>query len=229
MRQIVKNAEPRGLLEWKKVNLKTPENLTYSGGGFPRKDVLASLLNEQYHLCAYTMRRIPSDADCHIEHYLPQSRNISWETIDYSNMLACYPGGRAKTICEYGAHLKKNFDPDGRDFCSPLHPATPASFVFHEDGRIEGRTVAGENTIKILDLNHATLKNDRRATINGFIWPRRHKGLSAAEAKRLAARVKQPDAMGRLEAFCEAVAQVAIKYSERLERRASRLKIQSQK
>lgn len=53
MRSICKGGEPRALIEWKRQNAATPDNLHYNGGGFPREAVRQSLLLEQCHLCGY--------------------------------------------------------------------------------------------------------------------------------------------------------------------------------
>ena len=64
MRSIPKGAEPRALIQWKADNTQTPENLFYTGGGFPGDAVREALLSEQFHLCAYTMKRLKTAAEC---------------------------------------------------------------------------------------------------------------------------------------------------------------------
>ena len=39
MRSIRKGHEPRALIDWRRQNASTPENLHYEGGGFPREAV----------------------------------------------------------------------------------------------------------------------------------------------------------------------------------------------
>lgn len=136
MRHIVKKSEPNALLNWKRQNRETPENLHYKGGGFPREAVRQTLLAEQHYLCAYTLRAFNSTGYCHIEHILPQSRRIAPETIDYANMLTCHPASSTKTACEYGAHAKADYDPAQQPFCSPLRPKVGALFRFLE-GRVK--------------------------------------------------------------------------------------------
>jgi hypothetical protein len=64
MRSIAKGPEPRALIQWKADNAATPENLRYGAAGFPREAVRQALLAEQFHLCAYTMRRLRTAAEC---------------------------------------------------------------------------------------------------------------------------------------------------------------------
>lgn len=223
MRYIVKGPEPRELLDWKRQNRESPQNLTYAAGEFPREAVKNALMTEQHHLCAYTMRELKAAADCHIEHVLPQARKKSEETIDYHNMLACYPGANSKIACEFGAHAKGDYDPERGPFCSPLHEAAPSKFRFSETGAVTGRDDAAQATIEVLRLNHAILVHDREAAIRGSLKPgRRH--LSAATARRLAEEIRKPDVKGRLRPYCEAIAQAALKYADQEERKARRLR-----
>lgn len=223
MRRIVKGPEPRALLDWKRENQQSPQNLTYGGGGFPYQAVRAALIAEQYFLCAYTMRGLRDAEESHIEHLLPQSRSKPEETIDYRNMLACYPGPNQKTVCAYGARAKADYDPDKSPFCSPLQESTPARFRFSEDGRVAGRDEFAEVTIDVLQLNHPILVNDRKAVIRGRLHAGRHR-LSAAAARRLADEIRRPDGKGRLAPYCEAIAQAALKFADREERKAQRLR-----
>lgn len=224
MRKIVKLGEPHELKNWKRENRKTPDNLHYSGGGFPRDAVRKALLKEQYYLCAYTMKPLPSPQACHIEHVIAQSRGTKGiEDIDYENMLACYPSSDVGLACQYGAVYKADYDILSRPFVSPLNPAVEHAFRYREDGTVDGLTVEAKATEKALNLNFAALRNDREATLKGLLCPR-GRPLSAAKARRLAAEVMKPDEQGHLRAFCVAISQVALSYAERAERRAARLR-----
>lgn len=225
MRRIVKRGEPRALIEWKRINRKTPENLKYGGGGFPNSKVRVSLLQEQGYLCGYTMKAIASPAGCHIEHVIPQSLCTEGvEDIDYGNMLACYPPSNTAIECEYGAKRKDAYDVRNNAFLSPLDPAAANAFRFNDDGTMDSADPRANASIEVLNLNCAILCNDRAAAIHGFLLRRNKKELSAAAARRLAAEVIQPDAEGRLRPFCEALAQAALRYAKKVERRAGRLR-----
>lgn len=226
MRAIIKNGEPRELINWKRENQNTPDNLHYGGGGFPREHVRTSLLAEQHFLCAYTMKELPGSGSCHIEHIKPQSKYTPADSIDYGNMVACYPGSDGKIACEYGAVYKKNYDAGALPFVSPLNPFVSSQFRFHRDGRIEGLTDAARATEEVLNLNHPVLKNNRAAAVKGWLQPNRKRVLSAAEARRLAAQVLQPDRNGRLTPYCTAVAQAATEYAKKEENRAARMRVQ---
>lgn len=234
MRFINKGPDPRELINWKIRNAATPQNLTYSGGGFPSEAVRKDLLKEQFHLCAYTLKSLRTAAECegqnldlrhscHIEHFLPQCRNIPAETIDYQNMLACYPPSDSTEACEYGAQAKANYDPSQKPFVSPLSPNVEQHFKYESSGEVEGLTGDGRATVKVLNLNHKALVNDRKAIILGRLKPKKDKYISASAARRLAAEISQPDQQGRLSQFCVAIAQTAIEHAIREERRANRM------
>ena len=233
MRTITKGGQPEELIRWKAKNAATPQNLVYGGGDFPGEAVRKSLLAEQFHLCAYTLRQLKTVADCaadggdtrsacHIEHLLPQCRKVPGEDIDYQNMVACFPPSQSKFGCEFGARAKADFDPSMGGFVSPLSPAAEGHFGFDERGGIEGRTAEGISTIRVLKLDHKALINDRAAVIRGYLHPRGKK-LSAKAALRLAQEVVKPDAEQRLPAYCVPVAQTALLHAEREERRAARM------
>lgn len=234
MRTITKGAQPQELLRWRANNAAVPQNLVYGAGAFPAEAVRQSLLAEQWHLCAYTMRRLLTAAECqaknldtrsscHIEHLLPQCRQVPGEDVDYQNMVACYPPSQSKAVCEFGAHAKADFDPSTGGFVSPLSPNAQNHFQFDERGGVQGCTEAGSATIEVLRLNHKALVHDRAAVIKGALQPRGKK-LTAQAARRLAQQALQPDAQQCLPAYCIAIAQAALRYAEREEKRAARMK-----
>lgn len=235
MRHIVKHGPPRSLTDWLKENANIPENLVYNKAKFPLADVRESLMAEQFHLCAYTMKRLPLKAECtdqdtayscHVEHWLPQTRKVEGEDIDYTNMLACFPPSKAKFKCEYGAHKKGSYDPastDAKPIISPLQAAVTTSFKYHSDGTVEGKTVEARTTIEVLNLNAKSLINDRKAAIEGWLEPR-GKRVSASHARRVIQELSRPDANSCLEEFCKAIMEVAEQFALRDEKRAQRTK-----
>jgi hypothetical protein len=247
MRAIIKAGEPHALLNWKRDNAEFPENLKYGRANFPSEEVRCSLLTEQHYLCAYTLQRLKTPAQCealefktahscHIEHLLPQCREklhlankvvkffTFGEDIDYKNMVACYPDSRNKIHCDYGAKFKDDYDPyeDGL-FVFPHAAAVEHHFLFTADGHISGQTPEGINTVNVLKLDHPELIARRAAAIDGAIRPR-NKEISAAEARRLAKEIMQPLPDGSMRAFCVAIKQVAVKHAEKIEKRAQRLR-----
>lgn len=239
MRSIKKGAEPRELIDWRIANKDTPQNLFYGkGSSFPGEPVRKALVLEQFHLCAYTLRRLKTAGECqaqgqqmvfscHIEHILPQDAHKD-KSIAYSNMLACFPPSQTDTACGYGAVEKKAYDPDQKPFVSPLQANAERHFRFSSDGSVEGLTPEGIATVDVLKLNHPTLVNSRAAVIRGSLKPRGN-DLSAAMARRLAVEVSTPDAHHRLPEYCQALKQQAELHAERLEKRAARMRGQQRR
>lgn len=234
MRSIAKAHQPQELIGWRAANAAAPQNLVYGDGGFPSEAVRRSLLQEQYHLCAYTLRRLKTAAECeengvdtrsscHIEHILPQCLKVPGADVDYQNMVACYPSSQSRVACEFGAHVKRSFDPRTGGFVSPLSPVADSHFKFDDRGGVQGETAVGVSTIAILKLDHPTLVNDRAAFIQGYLRPKGKK-LTAHAARRLAQEIMGADANGRMPAYCVAIAQAAIRHAIREERRAARVR-----
>ena len=222
MRHVRKGGQPRELLDWHAANKDIPENLFYGEAGFPKDAIKRALLREQFHLCAYTMIALDGPGDCHIEHLLPQSRHPGRST-DYGNMLACYPKEAVREHA-FGAMKKGGAEIAAGEFVSPLHSSCEMQFSYRPNGTVKGNSVAAEQTIKLLALDHDRLKQLRQAQIRAYGFSLRGEfPVSAAEARREAASVLKPDVAGRLPAFCIAIAQVALTYASAKEGRGASL------
>lgn len=236
MHYVVKGAEPPELRKWKADNAASPQNLRYGNlPGEVNKQVRAALLKEQGYLCAYTLRRLPSVADCHIEHVQPQNAAPGLD-LDYVNMAACFPKDGGDRSSGYGAPIKggQAVTPNV-NFVSPHQIGCSDRFHYSGNGEISAdqNDVAALGTISMLKLCHDQLVELRRRAIEAHGLaiqrgttrkPRRLK--SAAEARRFADEVLQPDANGQLEPYCVALAQVALDYAAKEEARSQRVRAQ---
>jgi uncharacterized protein (TIGR02646 family) len=236
MRYVAKGAEPQKLRKWKTDNAASPQNLQYGNlPGEVSKQVRAALLREQGYLCAYTMRRLQSVADCHIEHVQPQNTAPGLD-LDYANMAACFPRDGGDRSSGYGAPIKGGQPVTlNVNFVSPHQIGAADRFQYNGKGEISANRndVAALGTISMLKLCHDQLVELRRRAIetHGLAVQRgtTRKAIklkSAAEARRFAYEVLQPDANGQLEPFCVALAQVAIEYAAIEEARSQRLRAQ---
>lgn len=171
------------------------------------------MLLEQGYLCAYTMLRIDTIDDCHIEHIAPQSQanQPPQNEIDYNNLLACIPsntpGHRPGISIPYGANVKANVTVDEDSFMSPLHPDVEDRFQYRPDGTVSQVDAAAENTIRVLALNHSALRELRKAAIDERVWGAEI--LTADQADQLSHRIMDADRDGRIPEFCLAISQVA--------------------
>lgn len=229
MRYIRKSPEPKELRDWKRENRDTPENLFYGHGStFPTVAVKEALLVEQYHLCAYTMKRLQTINDCHIEHIRPRTiTKMNPETkpleVDYQNLLACFPP-QGKSNPGYGALQKDAYDVQDDNFVSPLHGSCETRFQYNSNGEVN--SVAGdkaaENTIDVLKLNHEALVELRERELKAYGIKRRGANqISAKKARELAESIMQPDRNGFLPEYCVAIKQVAERYAQKEEQWAS--------
>jgi len=223
MRRIIKGPEPEALRSWKVENAEVPQNLTYEN--MPKPAVKAQMLVEQGYLCAYTMQRIQSADECHIEHIVPQSQALQSDAphlnIDYNNLLACIPSdtpGHRPSISNfpYGATKKGGSHVDEDTFVSPLHEAVETRFRYLPDGSVEPAVgdEAAAGTITILALNHNQLIELRQAAIEEGVLDR-DTALSADEAEALSQAIMTADPAGRLPEFCLAISQVAAGYADK--------------
>ena len=229
MRHIRKGADPQELLDWKRENNETPENLFYGHGStFPTKAVKEALLKEQCHLCAYTMRRLTTIDDCHIEHIRPRTitkKNPATKSleVDFQNLLACFPPQK-KPDPGYGALHKGAHDVQDDNFVSPLHGSCENRFQYAASGQVHcgAGDDAAEKTITALNLNHDALVELRESALTGYGIKRRgSRLLSARKARELANSIMQPDRNGFLPEYCVAVKQVAERYAQKEEQWAS--------
>ncbi|MBR6835780.1 MAG: hypothetical protein IKM72_07225 [Oscillospiraceae bacterium] len=107
MIEIKKGKEPKELIQYRKQNNATYDNMHGARVSEQQNEdvyhiVLNSLVREQGGLCAYCMCRIPERKgmpSCTIEHIVPQSecKNNPEKAIDYRNMLAVCSGNRNAT------------------------------------------------------------------------------------------------------------------------------------
>lgn len=195
MRAIEKRLSPECLRDFIDGQLAIepePVNVTYRSFREKTK-LLGELTFEQYGLCGYTGAPVDDDRISklvsasgdvafknHIEHLKCQD-SCKQELIDsgklvgrdlgddlnYLNMIAALGMSGAEAE-HFGAEIKKN---------KPL-PVLPTQadcadhFEFQElDGGVNGITVAGEESIKVLKLDHKTLNGWRMSAIEAWLNP----------------------------------------------------------
>jgi uncharacterized protein (TIGR02646 family) len=223
MRSIKQTREPLALRQWKRQNEGLPDGQTYPPPGNILQVIKDALHKEQMGLCAYTLRKLPTPLDGHVEHIVPQ-RQQPEKVLDYANMVLCFPPNGGDTSFGYGAPVK-----GGRhvqlnvDFVSPHSKGCDKRFIYKSNGEILPVTndAAAEGTIHSVQLNCESLRDLRQAAIaaQGLTLRkprttrRQVRGRTVAEANRLASDILKPDANGELDAFCIAINQVALSYA----------------
>lgn len=221
MRFIRQSPPPKAIRKWIETYGGKAEELHYDSGGFPVKEVRESLLREQGHLCAYTMRPIDQN-NSHIEHIVPRevakkTGQLHLET-DYANMLACCRQTDGNSSYFVGAEYKAN---NAVRICNPHKQGeVQGAFSFKLSGKVEGMTTLAKTTIEVLNLNAPFLVDERKESLIALLGTPR-KPISVAQAQRHLQRLRHPEDPCHLEAFCVAKEQVLDLFIRKEERRSS--------
>lgn len=218
MRKIAKTHPPQALTAWREANREL--NHTYRDllGTAAHGALKFKLLQEQGWLCAYTGRSIDKDSS-HVEHVKPQFECVEWEDVEYRNVVACFPIDGGDVSHGYGAPIKASWW-DKQLFISPLSVDCERRFRFVWSGRVHanpGGQGCATTTIDVLKLDAASLRQLRKARIDGFFGfgPKtRTRQLSLADARTALANVERRDNNGRLPEFCFVLKQLLPKYIE---------------
>lgn len=230
MKYVHKNEPPGPYMKWR-MTVRGTLDEDYRRLRNPLKHtVLQSLLQEQGHICAYTMKRI-YDHNAHIEHIKPETlcrSDVPGSDLDYVNMIACFPEEGMAGAYRYGAQLKGDWwDDGGRHFVSPLNAVCENRFRFGINGKISAvkNDPDAKITIDVLALDHDTLCEDRENAIKEFIWGSDGKTpLSPAQAQSSVTGVNMRNGGGEYYEYCVAISQALREYVQFLEKRAKKRK-----
>lgn len=224
MRSIKQTREPLALRQWKRQNVGLPDGLTYPPPSNILQAIKDALYKEQMGLCAYTLRKLPTPLDGHVEHIEPQKQRPD-KVLDYTNMVLCFPPNGGDTSFGYGAPIKGGRHVQlNADFVSPHSKGCGKRFIYKSNGEIlpVPNDAAAEGTINLVQLNCERLRDLRQAAIaaQGLTLRkprttrRQVRGRSVADAKRLASNILKPDDKGKLDEFCIAIHQAALSYAK---------------
>lgn len=234
MRWIRENQQPEALIRCLVLRRGANQPLDYDEVGVVEVDgvpvsisqgIREARLLDQGFLCAYTLRRIDKNSS-HNEHLVPRSVSKAEgrveETLDYRNIVACYPKREAKGGCPYGAPVRGNTPLA----LTPLEQSCEARLRFdRSSSRFEPTNpddVEVRNLVEnVLKLNHDALIQRRRQAINeAGVGLGSKPPITAADARRLAHSVLEFRRGKALMPFCTAVAQAALAHADLIERRS---------
>lgn len=172
---IKKGLEPISLTQFRASGGEKFDNLDSS----TKNDIRESLLAEQGYLCAYCMGRIGRTRnkegvprDVKIEHVVPRAHTavtpgMEWMEIDYHNLVA---------VCEGKTNGETHCDTCKGNTLVSLYPGDPALEASIKYSLADGTISSSNedwnediNSNKRLNLNHPTLKLNRKAALRGFI------------------------------------------------------------
>lgn len=217
------------------------ENMAASSleyGAFRPAEILPRLEREQGWLCAYTglalddrlqdrqpRNQTPPRRDywfkSHVEHLKPQSQceaelkaqgkvpgQDRGEDMDYHNMVAALEV--AGTRGEWFGAVHRGNNPI---FALPTQPDCESRFQYNQNGRMDGLDIPAMTTVETLLLNHKTLIDARKGTIEGFLPEDIRDDPKLLET--LIQKLDSPED-GHLEEFCFVIKAIAIQELQRL-------------
>ena len=182
MRYIAKGTEPQSLSHARAALKHTPGlacDLYDNHLDTPtRQDMLDYCLREQQGLCAYTGMDA-SNGKGHIEHLVPRSiscpklppqgfQTRPFETIDWDNLVACFPKKPSGWSYCAGKKDKWPSDIEKPEFVSPLDPSCEKRFRYGKQGTIkpaDDQDIAAKKTIEKLGLDHDYLTEARKVVL----------------------------------------------------------------
>ena len=225
MKHIVKGNPPSELRRWfdgQPAQEGRRLNCGYADmPGEVKRVVKQHLLEEQGGLCCYTGILL-SERRAHIEHFKPQSLCHNQEDVEYTNLLAAYPGDNASK-CPYGAHAKANWY-DNKLLISPLHGNCENRFRFDQFGRITAASdndVAAKETIERLCLDHGSLTELRKQAIDTVLF-RKGQPLSKAQLYTITQSFCNRNVRQQFPMFCFVIVQAAQALLHQAERERKR-------
>jgi len=215
VKYINKGEEPESFKTWKALARTTP-NWGYIYLQNPEKRELHEvLIREQGYICCYCGMRIIRESS-HIEHLKPQSTTNPDLTLEYTNLLAsCQRDREPKKPIHCG--IAKDDWHDEDLMVSPLQPNCEDFFIYADDGQILAtdaleKKAAATTTIDRLCLNIPKLIAIRKEVIQNLLADIEIGELTDEERQKLVQGFEQPDANGRYEEFCAAIAYILNQY-----------------
>lgn len=171
MRYIRKGTSPIFFEDWKRnFNSTYGREPVYKDlRGEDYHKLKALIIAEQYGLCCYCCKQI-QDYNSHIEHFMPQHKDVSNSHIlDYTNLLVSCNG--IKDNYENCGHKKGEWHSEYYTI-SPLDENCESMFTYSVDGHINANhnDTRARETINYLELDLDLLQRARRSAIyvSGF-------------------------------------------------------------
>lgn len=145
-----------------------PLNPRQAWDAFVSRELREHLWELQFGICGYCERALelgPNTSS--IEHIVPKTANPQ-VTFQYTNLVLCCLDWNTCNLHKKGQHFA-GCDATGRwsqGFIAPTQPRCETSFTYGRDGSIHSSDQADEpdatQTLLILNLNHESLKTERR-------------------------------------------------------------------
>lgn len=162
MRTIRKGVEPASLTQHRCAPHADYDN-------YSDKDALReALAAEQRGLCCYCLSRIrPEASRMKIEHWHCQANHPN-EQLDYANLLGACLGNEGQPRNQQHCDTRKGNEELSRNPANPRHEVDNL-VRFRGDGRITSHDPVFDDELnRVLNLNVAFLRNNRKSTLDAF-------------------------------------------------------------
>lgn len=201
MRNIRKGCEPQSLTKHSMVSHSNFDNYR------DKNTLRQALVSEQRGLCCYCMGRIhPKSNSMKIEHWRSRAQ-FPGEQLKYQNLLGSCPGGQGQPASKQHCDTKKG---DRNLKWNPSNRAhnVEALVRYETDGSIRANDVDFDHQIdRVLNLNLAALKNNRKNVLNAILdWWRHEKariGGSVPRGRFIRQRNQQVAGNRPLQPYCQ--------------------------
>lgn len=227
MRQITKLEEPKAFILWKEAKNETISRYIEEeksgddiwgllqsslskeavSNDYSKAQLRASLATEQHYICCYCNDTIKAEPlDTKIEHYLPKdAKEHKSKIFEYQNLFAACNGGERVIPRELSCDSHKGHNEPTSEILSPLETDPHLHFLYRENGKVEGKTQRGNNTISFFNLDCKRLRLRRKTVFEEYLYD---EGSSFSEQ---ILELSQP-INGKLKAFCTATISVLEAY-----------------
>lgn len=206
MRPIRKGAEPQQLTEY-----RLRGGGTY--GDFPDKQRLrAVLVAEQRGLCCYCLGRITREpGKMKIEHWKSQEEcersGDAADALCYWNLLGACKGGEGQREDAQHCDTRKGSLPLSRNPAEPRDWPVIAGLRYMATGVVCSDDPQFEEDInRVLNLNAARLKANRRCLLTGFLEAMGRRAVRQPQVAQWLREWSGEDTAGELPEYCEVVA-----------------------
>lgn len=162
MKKITKHKRPPKFLRDFQVHY--PKRTYEDINGEFRNQIKRYLINEQFGLCCYCMKKIRPE-NSHNEHFIPRSKAPEL-SLDYRNLFASCNGFKDQR--ENCGHKKNNWF-DSSLTISPLDSFCEKTFIYGMDGTISSYSPSGQEMIQQLELNNPLLIKARKTAIYEYL------------------------------------------------------------
>jgi len=159
--------------KWQDLKGKRAKDLPHGICDYSKEELRQALLEEQHYTCAYCECSIPYNTTyLRIDHVEPRNGDINKDRIfDYLNLVLSCKGYYLENELGLPAILTCDQAKANKPIpISPLQVDCSSNFLFTESGHIHGENSKANETIKVLNLNNAKLRNQRKASVEGFLF-----------------------------------------------------------